>query len=158
MKSCAHDNGRPIVVIGYGNDLRGDDGLGPAVATRLQVLQWPGVRVLSVQQLTPELAGLLAEARRVIFVDAELSGEAGVRARQLDTSYESAPTTHASSPQSLLALTHEVYGRSPEAWLVTVPGFRFDLETVLSAEAQRYVEPAVAAVRDLCTVQTCLAT
>ena len=43
------------LVIGYGNTLRGDDGVGVLVADALE--GWnQAVRTLSVQQLTPELA------------------------------------------------------------------------------------------------------
>ena len=43
------------LVIGYGNDLRSDDGAGRAVADRISEMELPGVAVRSVMQLTPEL-------------------------------------------------------------------------------------------------------
>ncbi len=59
-----------LLVIGYGNPLRGDDGVGPAVSGAIAVLGLPGVRALSVHQLTPELAAEAAGARVAVFVDA----------------------------------------------------------------------------------------
>ena len=59
-----------ILVIGYGNELRRDDGLGPRVAASLA---GPGVRALAVRQLTPELAEEVATARLVVFVDARVN-------------------------------------------------------------------------------------
>jgi Ni,Fe-hydrogenase maturation factor len=57
------------LVIGIGNPLRGDDGVGWWLAERAETLK-PTPRVLRVQQLTPELAAELAAARRVLFIDA----------------------------------------------------------------------------------------
>ena len=42
---------RRILVIGYGNPGRRDDGLGPALAARLEALALPGVTVESDFQL-----------------------------------------------------------------------------------------------------------
>ena len=63
------------LVIGYGNTLRGDDGIGPAVAEAVAALGLPGVRVIVAHQLTPELAADLADAQLVVFVDAAVGGE-----------------------------------------------------------------------------------
>lgn len=60
------------LVIGYGNELRGDDGVGPKVAEAVEAWKLAGVSVLALRQLTPELAADLAVVRRVIFVDAAL--------------------------------------------------------------------------------------
>ena len=65
-----------VLVIGYGNTLRGDDGIGPAVAGEIDRLAVPGVRVIVVHQLTPELAADLAACRRAVFIDAATTGEA----------------------------------------------------------------------------------
>jgi hypothetical protein len=45
-----------LLVIGYGNSLRRDDGVGPRVAEAVEALQLPGVRTLTCQLLTPEFA------------------------------------------------------------------------------------------------------
>ena len=55
---------RPLV-IGIGNLLRGDDAVGPMLATR--------VSGRCVHQLTPELAAELAPLERVLFIDAWLA-------------------------------------------------------------------------------------
>src|ERR1043165_3956952 len=60
----------PLLVIGYGNELRGDDAAGPEVARSIAELQLPGVEVLVRPILTPELADNVAQAATVIFVDA----------------------------------------------------------------------------------------
>lgn len=113
-----------VLVIGYGNPLRGDDGLGPAVAEAIGAQDLPGVRVLVVHQLTPELAADLTEVQLAVFVDAAVGGEPVTAARlQCDTTED--VMTHAPDPRCLLVFARAVYGRVPEAWLVTVAGVDF---------------------------------
>jgi hydrogenase maturation protease len=135
-----------VLVIGYGNTLRGDDGIGPAVAGEVAALGLPGVRVLVVHQLTPELAADLAGVERAVFVDAAASGEP-VTAVRLESSAASEVMTHAAEPRGLLALARAVYGQAPEAWLVTAAGADFGFRDGLSPtgranarEARGYVE------------------
>src|SRR5205823_6351255 len=59
-----------FVVIGYGNDLRGDDGVGQRVALSVACWRQPGVMALALHQLTPELTTWLVRATFAIFVDA----------------------------------------------------------------------------------------
>jgi Ni,Fe-hydrogenase maturation factor len=59
-----------VLVIGVGNDLRGDDGAGRAVVEQVTRAAVPGVRAIWSQQLVPELVEPLATARLIVFVDA----------------------------------------------------------------------------------------
>lgn len=66
------------LIIGYGNPLRGDDGLGWHVAQRLAaVLPQHRARIEVCHQLTPELAEPISRADLVIFIDAEDLAPAG---------------------------------------------------------------------------------
>nr|MDQ2730551.1 hydrogenase maturation protease [Armatimonadota bacterium] len=66
------------LVIGYGNPLRRDDGLGPMAAQRLAALADPlRVQVLTPYQLSPELAEPISQARFVLFIDASEEGVPG---------------------------------------------------------------------------------
>jgi hydrogenase maturation protease len=63
-----------VLLLGVGNDWRGDDGAGPAVARRLRELNLPG---LTVRETAGDAATLLAsfkDAATVILVDAASSG------------------------------------------------------------------------------------
>lgn len=74
-RSVSVAEGGADLVIGIGNPLRGDDGVGRWLAERAEQLP-PGTPtgdpplVRTVQQLTPELAAELTDARRVLFIDA----------------------------------------------------------------------------------------
>jgi len=66
------------LIIGYGSPLRGDDGLGWAVAGQLAAhIPDESVEIRVVHQLTPELVEPISEAELVIFVDASREGPVG---------------------------------------------------------------------------------
>jgi hydrogenase maturation protease len=137
-----------VLVIGYGNTLRGDDGIGAAVAEAIIAAALPGVGVIVAHQLTPELAADLAEARRVVFVDAAVGGEP-VTETELVPEPAAASLTHAPDPRALLALTRAACGRSPEAWLVTVAGADFGYREGLTEVGRRHARLAAERVKCL---------
>lgn len=139
----------PVLVIGYGNDLRRDDGLGPRIAHELAARAWPGVQVLTLQQLLPELAEPLAECQLAIFVDARCDSQVGSIAVQSLTPASDILGTHASNPAGLLALARDLFGRAAPAWWVTVAGQDFGWGEGLSPAAERLVPEAVRRVESL---------
>ena len=58
------------LVIGYGNTLCSDDGVGPVIAQQIARRNLPQVQSLAVHQLTPELASEISKVDVVYFVDA----------------------------------------------------------------------------------------
>ena len=78
----------PIVVIGVGNALRGDDGAGIAVVRRLRAQ--PGVQILEQSGEATALLGALRGAEVAIVVDAAAGTRPG-RVRRLDASAEPLP-------------------------------------------------------------------
>lgn len=138
------------LVVGIGNDLRGDDAAGPMAA--VSVACRPGVRVITVHQLTPELSADLARAERVVFVDAEVGvGTAALRpaAPAVGGGTTGAAITHHATPAGLLALTVEAFGRAPEAWVIGIPAVRFDVGAGLSEAAAAGVARAAELLSDL---------
>jgi hydrogenase maturation protease len=105
---------RAILVIGYGNALRGDDAVGPRAASAVAELGWPGVIAKEVTQLTPELAEPLASARLAIFVDARpANGEECVAVRPIEPADPGSVLAHVADPRHLLALARTAYGTCP---------------------------------------------
>src|SRR5208283_4534442 len=104
-----------VLIIGYGNPLRGDDGFGWRAATRLLgLVADPEVEVMAVQQLTPELMEPISRAGRVVFIDAAAGGEPGVlREREVAADPETQRFTHHSTPGGLLAGAAALFGRAP---------------------------------------------
>ena len=118
-----------LMVIGYGNPLRSDDGVGQVVIERLEADgSIEGLELLSCHQLLPEHAELITQAERVIFIDAAAGEPPGaITAREITAvSEDSAGLIHDFTPHTLLAYADLLYGRSPQAFLITVNGYSFD--------------------------------
>ena len=137
----------PVLVIGYGNELRRDDGAGPAVARALDSQGDPRIVARAVHQLTPELAQELADAKGAIFVDAAPAQE--VVCRPIPNTHAPSARGHVSDPAWLLELTAIAFRRRPPSWLITVPAEDFAFGTQLSARTSRGVDNAVAIARTL---------
>lgn len=140
-----------ILVLGYGNPTRSDDGVGCVVANALMKC---GINGLVTQQLLPELAPEIANAERVIFVDASVEGIPGtwdsmpLPTGEMALSYDS--LTHHLGPTELLWFAETLYGRAPEAVLITVVGCNFAFGETLSPEIEALMPEVVAHVLDLC--------
>jgi hydrogenase maturation protease len=138
---------RGQLLIGYGNPLRGDDGVGWAVARAARDAGAPH-RILTAHQLTPELASDVADADRVVFIDAACDVEPGqVAARPVHPAVgpPRGLTQHAYDPSALLWLARAAHGHAPEeAWLVTVGADRFDCGEALSPAVEAAVPRACA--------------
>jgi hydrogenase maturation protease len=148
-----------MLIIGYGNPDREDDGVAwhilQGVARRLgrpaldietggqdQLGQSPDL--LFVLQLTPELADLISEYDYVCFIDAHTGDyPEDLRITSVDAQFQTSPFTHHMTPQTCLALANTLYGRRPQAIVVSVKGHRFGFSHTLSAETALFAEEAV---------------
>lgn len=180
MNCNAIDPSRPaarpigrILIVGYGNPLRGDDAFGPLVVERLRrdrdamvdatvdagveagvetAADPASVALSTCHQLVPELAADLAAVERVIFIDAAVDQPAGALACRGVYAGEGGPEplVHRLGPEQLLGLTRALYGRAPEAVLLTVGGQCFDLaDHRLSPPVAAAVAPAIAWIQRL---------
>lgn len=155
-----------VLVIGYGNVLRSDDGVGVHAAGRLaRDPRLARVDVRAVVQLAPELAADFAEMSLVVLVDASVDaapgqvlvrrlggdevagsggdggGPDGRAIGSLGPSGGARPgpgsTSHHVGAEELVAIAGELYGAAPEVVVVSVGVATFDVGESLS--------PAVAA-------------
>jgi hydrogenase maturation protease len=147
-----------ILILGYGNELRGDDALGPQVARAIAESIVPqadaSVRAIALHQLTPELAADLAEVAIALFIDARIPDPprptdraAGVRIEPIAPQTTSTSDWgHHLTPTTLLAIAATLFGHAPEAWLISVPGDCFELSDRLSPAAERGRDRAIAQI------------
>lgn len=132
-----------LLIIGYGNSLRGDDGAGPQAARELRGRGFPA---LEVHQLAPELAEAISRVKLVVFTDASVELEPGqVRVTPVREDRASAFEHHI-SPGGLLRLTREVYERAPAALVIAIGGESYELGDALSDSALRAIQDVV----DIC--------
>ena len=95
---------RRILLIGYGNPGRLDDGLGPALAAAIERLDLPGVTVDAEYQLTVEDAATVAEHEVVIFADADVSGPEPFCLRRIAPKAAVSFSTHSVEPAAVLGI------------------------------------------------------
>lgn len=113
-----------VLVVGCGNLLRSDDGVGPAIVSRLAAAIGDDLfcRCRTPQQLTADLADDLAEAQRAIFIDACTDLKPGrIQVRRIQPAPVVAHSlSHHLTPQALLALCRSLHGAVPHAWTVAI--------------------------------------
>jgi hydrogenase maturation protease len=124
-----------ILVIGYGNPHRGDDGFGFHAAEQLQaMIHEHAVTVTTIDQLKPELAETISRVDMVVFLQVAADGVPGtVHLGELFP--KDAPEgllSHDMTPEKLLAAAQIIYGRCPEAVMITVAGESFGFSAHLS--------------------------
>jgi hydrogenase maturation protease len=146
-----------VLILGYGNPLRGDDGVGwHAVQLLLERSVELDATVTSYHQLMPELAEAVSKAERVIFIDARVGPTPGtVEVCQVAAGAPGYPTlSHHLGPATLLALARGLYGRAPEAWILTITGESFAHTDRLSAPVQSSLAELMRQVETLALQET----
>lgn len=141
-----------ILLLGYGNTLRQDDGAGQRVAETVGTWQLPHVRSLSCHQLMPEQAEDISTVDQVIFVDAfRVAPETGIEVIQqlIKPRISQMRLGHHGDPQSLLFLTHTIYGRSPKATSILIPGKDFGFGESFSNLTEKGIQTALDKIRHL---------
>ncbi len=140
-----------ILVIGFGNPGRRDDGLGPALAARVAALNLPSVTVETDYQLAIEHAELVARHDVVIFADAarDVSAGAAYYLRPLPAASDQSGFSHHLSPPAVLHLAAHCFGAHPRAWLLGIrPSDLASFAEGLTPAADQNLTAAFAALVD----------
>jgi hydrogenase maturation protease len=133
-----------VVVIGYGNPGRCDDGLGPALAGALERLRIPGVTVESDYQLTVEDAAAVAAHRFVVFADAAVEGRAPFFFRAVQPAGQTSFSSHSLEPEAVLALARDLFRADTRGYALGIRGYRFnEFGEALSEKAQENLAAAI---------------
>lgn len=144
----------PVLVLAVGNPSRGDDAIGPELAARLEAAALPGVEVITEFQLQVENALDLEGRERVIFVDAGTGTAAPFEVRRVLPAPDFLHTTHALSPEAVLATYERIKGRlSADTWALCVRGEAFELGEGLSREAENNADAAWEQLVELCRMR-----
>ena len=132
-----------LIVLAWGNASRGDDGVGPLIARRINELGRDDVRVIEDLQLHIEHVMDLRSDIPVLFVDASVAIDAGFRIEKLMPQADNSISTHTVSPHALLNLYETTLGQpAPEAYLLHVCGESFELGEQISTATARHVDAA----------------
>jgi hydrogenase maturation protease len=135
-----------ILIYGYGNPGRQDDGLGILFAEELE--KWAKSENLNISfdsnyQLNAEDAYAVSRHDTVIFADASSKQEEDYLFRGLKAGDKIAFSTHSMSPESVLSLCGELYNKQPETYLVTIKGCEWEPNAQVTAKAAQNLAKAV---------------
>jgi hydrogenase maturation protease len=154
---------RKLLILGYGNPDREDDGIAWHILCALTVKlglvppesyedEFPASEFIDFDfqlQLTPEMAEDVAGYPYICFIDAHTGNiPEPVRLINVESEFQNSPFTHHLTPQSLMSMCETIYGKKPDAALLSVLGHRFLFTRELSRETAQLVPQAVALVWD----------
>ena len=137
-----------ILIIGIGNPLRSDDGLGWRAAEEFS--QDSSVQVLKAHQLTPEIAESLSQVDLAIFVDAAAQGDPGtLHCEEINAGGAALRFSHHLTPAALFQVASALYGTRPVAYSVSLTGKSFEHGDSLAPEIIQAIPRVVAKIREL---------
>jgi len=153
-----------LLVLGYGNLDRQDDGVAWHVLSQLmQVYGLPKPTSIDVDeyfkekdihflfqlQLLPELAYDLDRYDYAVLIDAHTGAITNeVNVENVIPDFQSSPLTHHLTANSLLAISKQIHQKYPQAILVSIRGYHFTFTQQLSPQTSELVPIAVAKIED----------
>lgn len=136
-----------ILIYGYGNPGRQDDGLGIRLAERLE--EWSvlkgldGVSFENNYQLNIEDAEAISSQDLVIFADASEEEIDDFCFSKVDGSGKLSFTTHAASPGYIVKLCNELFNKEPNVYLLHIKGYEWEFKEEISPAALINLDRAV---------------
>jgi hydrogenase maturation protease len=137
-----------VLVLGYGNPGRQDDGLGPAAIAEIESMGLPNLTAFDNYQLSIEDAADVATHDIVWFVDAARTGPSPYSVRTVSPSPTIEFTSHIMRPEAVLAIARQCYGASPQAFLLAIRGYEFEFTEALTPAAKDNLSAALAMLTD----------
>lgn len=132
-----------VLILGYGNPGRQDDGLGPAAASEIESIGLPNLTAFDNYQLNIEDAIDVANHDIVWFIDAAKTGPSPYSVRIVSPSPTIEFTSHIVRPEAILAIARQCYGGSPQAFLLAIRGYEFEFIEALTPGAKENLRVAV---------------
>jgi hydrogenase maturation protease len=115
-----------FLVIGYGNPGRLDDGLGPALAARLETLGSETTTIDSDYQLQVECAEEVSRHDVVVFADAAVSGPEPFYVSEIEPRPTLSFSSHSLDPSEVLGLAHSLFKAKTRGFVLGIRGYQFD--------------------------------
>ena len=132
-----------ILFIGYGNPGRLDDGLGPALAARIEEASMKGLTVEADYQLAVENAIDVSEHDIVIFADAAVKGREPFFFKEIRSRSPMSLSSHSVSPEAVLFFAERMFHAKTRAYVLGIRGYKFNgYEERLSEGAKENLEEA----------------
>jgi hydrogenase maturation protease len=136
-----------ILIYGYGNPGREDDGLGYELVKQLE--DWSvktgfdGLVFDCNYQLNIEDAEAISQKDIVIFADASTEDIDDFILTEVTGETEVSFTTHAASPGYIVKLCKDLFGKSPKVYLLHIKGYQWEFKEGLSEKANSNLQKAI---------------
>lgn len=114
-----------MLLIGYGNPGRGDDGLGPAFSESMAARDLTSWRIDTDYQLVAEHAFDVSGHELVVFADAEIGGAEPFSFREIKPGAPEVLGSHSLVPETVLSLCETLYGAAPRAFVLGISGAEY---------------------------------
>ena len=139
-----------VLLIGYGNPGRLDDGLGPALAHAAEAMHLENVTIDSNYQLAVEDAEAVSHHSVVIFADAAVNGPEPFFFQRIEPHAALSFSSHSLDPENVLALAQQMFHATVEGYALGIRGYEFnEFGETLSAGAQANLAAALSFLTSL---------
>lgn len=136
-----------ILIYGYGNPGRQDDGLGVVfIDTIREWIEEKSLKYIILDQnyqLNVEDALAISDKDIVVFVDASQEDISDFKLEKISAANRISFSTHSMHPQSIIGLCQELYARKPLTFILTIKGYQWQLQEGLSEQAQNNLHKAI---------------
>lgn len=136
-----------ILIYGYGNPGRQDDGLGVELVRRLEEwaikMELVDIEFENNYQLNIEDAEAISNKDLVIFADASREEIEDFCLSRVDGNTKVSFTSHAASPGYVVELCKELFQKEPHVMLLHIKGYEWDIKEGISDRALNNLEKAL---------------
>ena len=141
-----------ILIYGYGNPGREDDGLGNELVKRLEAWAMEnaltGIEFDSNYQLNIEDAEIISEKDLVIFADASTEDIEDYVLTEVTGEQDVSFTTHAASPGYIVKLCQDLFPKCPKVYLLHIKGYQWEFREGLSEQAENNLQKALSFIKE----------
>ena len=142
-KNLKTDIQKKICIVGIGNPLRSDDGLGAYVCEQIEDINLPVVSVITKHQLDTGMTEELSKFKKVIFIDASVKNETiSLKRLPLKDNYPES-SSHQVNPNTLVKLAKKLYPTKTQFYMCTIGGNNFEMGNRISEQSLNYAHEAV---------------
>jgi hydrogenase maturation protease len=146
-----------ILIYGYGNPGRQDDGLGILFSEAIE--KWAkkdgikGVTCDSNYQLNAEDALAMSKNDIVIFADAAKNKIKDIEFKKVKSGETISFSTHSMPPESVLALCIELYKKQPETYIMQIKGYEWGINGTVTKKAIENLHKSVKFIKKFISQQ-----
>ncbi len=132
-----------LLIVGIGNTLRSDDGVGAYVCEKMERLNLPGTTTIIVQQLQVEMIEEMSHYDHVIIVDASATNDTIQFEPLQENLQQTVSSSHHVNASLIQTLSQKLYNKTLSLYLCAIPGSNFDTGDSLTMRTKHLAEEAI---------------